>query len=163
VGGRKAKGKRIKEVKRHLDGRVQTFDCEPVRVEEDRAVVSFRLPTRVGDFPRGTRTLGFFWQNRSYNLYRFLSPDGDLLGHRLDVVADVKIEPERIEYLDLVVDVLVSPTGDVHVEDEEEAKRAAHKGLLEPQHLEAIESALGTILRDPRRIFRDADRLLRRD
>jgi len=108
-------------------------------------------------------TLGFFWENRSYNLYRFLSPDGDLLGHRLDVVTDVSIEPERIEYLDLIVDVLVSPTGDVHVEDEDEAKKAAAKGLLEPVHLEAIESALGTILRDHRRIFRDADRLLPAD
>ncbi|MDP9341326.1 MAG: DUF402 domain-containing protein [Actinomycetota bacterium] len=156
----KAKAAKVQEVKRHLDGRVQTFDCEPVHVAEDRAVVRFQLPTRVGDWPRGTMTLGFFWENRSYNLYRFLSPDGDLLGHRLDVVAEVSVEPDRIEYLDLIVDVVVSATGDVHVEDEDEAKEAASKGLLEPAHLEAIESALGTILRDPRRIFRDADALL---
>lgn len=153
-------GSKIKEMRRHLDGRVETFDCEAVDVGEDRAVVSFRLPARIGEFPRGTTTLGFFWQNRAYNLYRFLSPEGELLGHRLDVVAEVSIEPDRIEYLDLVVDVLVSPTGDVQVEDEDEAKRAAEKGLLQPPHVEAIENALGTILRDPRRIFREADRLL---
>jgi len=153
-------GPKIKEIKRHLDGRVETFDCEPIDVSEDRAVVSFRLPTRVGEFPRGTETLGFFWRNRSYNLYRFLSRDGALLGHRLDVVANVVIEPDRIEYLDLIVDVIVSPTGEVTVEDEDEAKRAAGKGLLQPAHLEAIETALGTIIRDPRRIFREADRAL---
>jgi protein associated with RNAse G/E len=151
---------KIQEVKRHLDGRVETFDCEPVSVEDDSAVVRFRLPARVGEWPRGTTTLGFFWENRSYNLYRFLSPDGDLLGHRLDVVAEVSVGQDRIEYLDLIVDVVVSATGDIHVEDEDEAKKAAAKGLLEPAHLEAIESALGTILRDPRRIFRDADALL---
>ena len=154
------KSAKVQEVKRHVDGRVETFDCEPVHMEEDRAVVRFRLPVRVGDWPRGTETVGFFWENRSYNLYRFLSPEGDLLGHRFDVVNDVQIAEDRIDYMDLFVDVLVSPTDDVHVEDEDEAKKAAAKGLLEPQHLEAIESALGTILRDPRRIFREADRLL---
>jgi hypothetical protein len=155
--------KKIKEVKRHVDGRVEEFDCEPVVVADDHAVVKFRMPTPVGDIPKGTTTLGFFWRNRDYNLYRFLSRDGDLLGHRLDVVAEVSIEPDRVEYLDLVVDVLVSPTGDVHVEDEDEAKAAAKKGLLEPAHVEAIENALGTILRDPRRIFRDADAVLPED
>ncbi len=148
------------EVKRHLDGRVEEFDCEAVDVSDDRAVVRFRMPKAVSDIPRGTITLGFFWRNRNYNLYRFLSRDGELLGHRLDVVADVRIEPDRVEYLDLLVDVLVSPTGEVHVEDEDEAKRAAQKGRLEAGHVQAIERALGTILRDPRRIFRDADAAL---
>jgi hypothetical protein len=155
--------KRIKEVKRHVDGRVEEFDCEAVDITEDRAVVTFSMPTAVGDIPKGTTTLGFFWRNRDYNLYRFQGPDGDLLGHRLDVLADVVIEPDRVEYLDLIVDVLVSPTGDVTVEDEDEAKDAAKKGHLEPAHLQAIERALGTILRDPRRIFRDADAALPED
>ena len=147
---------RITEVKRHLDGRTEEFDCERVAVADDRAIVRFVTPKPRAGYPKGTVTLGFFWRRRDYNLYRFVSPDGELLGHRLDVVADVTIEPDRLEYLDLIVDVRISPTGEPAVEDEEDAKRAAKKGLLEPKHVEAIDRALRAILRDHRRIVREA-------
>jgi predicted RNA-binding protein associated with RNAse of E/G family len=154
-------GGTILEVKRHLDGREETFECEGLVVTRDVAVVRFVNPKPIGTLPAGSATLGFFWRRRPYNLYRFLAPDGDLLGHRMDVVADVRIEPERLEYLDLVVDVRVSPTGELEIEDEDEAKEVAERGLLRPEHLAAIERALRTIVRDHRRILRDALQTLR--
>jgi hypothetical protein len=144
------------EVKRRLDGTEQRFRCEPLHVTEDLAVVSFKLSARVGDIPKGTTTLGWFWRRRSYNLYRFLDNDGEVLLHRFDVLDEVEIDDEAVSYLDLIVDVLVSPTGEVTIEDEGELRAAAKKGRLDEQRLQAIERALTTITRDWRRIVRGA-------
>ena len=147
---------RFIEVKRRLDGSAEEFDCELVHRAERVVVVSFRLPAAVGDVPKGTITLGWFWTRRPYNLYRFLAKDGDVLRHRFDVVDEVRIGDDRVEYLDLIVDVLVSPTGEITIEDEDELQAAAKRGRVEERRVEAIERALTTITRDWRRIVREA-------
>ena len=148
--------RRFTEVKRRPDGRVERFECEPIRVTDDLAVVSFRIPVRVGDVPKGTTTLGFFWRRRSYNLYRFVDKEGDALLHRFDVVDDVRIDEDSVEYLDLYLDVLVSSTGQITIEDEDELKQAAKRGLVDERGVEAVGRALATITRDWRRIVREA-------
>lgn len=151
---------RILEVKRHLDGRVQEFDCERLFVSDALAILKGVNEKPLGSLAPGSTSIGFIWRRRDYNVFRLISPDGELIGHRCDVVADVRIKPDRVEYLDLIVDVMISPTGELTVEDEDDAKRAAKQGLLEPRHVEAIDRALKTIMRDPRRIIRDALRSL---
>jgi Protein of unknown function (DUF402) len=144
------------EVKRRLDGSVEEFDCELVHRTDSVVAVSFRLPAAVGDIPKGSTTLGWFWARRPYNLYRFLGKDGDVVRHRFDVVDEVRIGEDRVEYLDLIVDVLVSPTGEVTIEDEDELKAAAERGRVEAGRLDGIERALTTVTRDWRRIVREA-------
>jgi predicted RNA-binding protein associated with RNAse of E/G family len=68
----------------------------------------------------------------------------------------VEIADGEVSYLDLIVDVVVSPTGEVSIEDEDELRTAARKGRLDEQRLQAIERALSTITRDWRRIVREA-------
>jgi hypothetical protein len=148
--------KRYVEVKRRLDGSAEEFDCELLHLTERVVVVSFTLPAAVGDVPKGTTTLGWFWTRRPYNLYRFLAPDGEVLRHRFDVVDEVRIGDDRVEYLDLIVDVLVSPTGEITIEDEDELQQAAKRGRVDERRVEAIERALTTITRDWRRIVREA-------
>jgi hypothetical protein len=144
------------EIKRRLDGTDQRFRCDALLVTEDLAIVSFKLPARVGDIPKGTTTLGWFWRLRSYNLYRFLDKDGEVLLHRFDVLDEVAIDGDAVSYLDLIVDVVVSPTGEVTIEDEDELRAAAKRGRLDEQRLQSIERALTTITRDWRRIVRGA-------
>ena len=153
-------GGKFTEVKRRLDGSEERFDCTPVRVTEDLAIVEFRIPVAVGDVPKGSTTIGWFWRRRPYNLYRFVGKDGNPLLHRFDVVDEVVIDEQGVEYLDLIVDVLVSPTGGITIEDEDELKRAANCGAIDEQRLGAIGRALTTITRDWRRIVRGALRQL---
>src|SRR3954463_8449488 len=157
-----ARGK-FTEIKRRLDGSEERFECMPVRVTEGVAIVEFRIPVAVGDVPKGSNTIGWFWRRRPYNLYRFVGKDGNPLLHRFDVVDEVKIEEDRVEYLDLIVDVLVSPTGEITIEDEDELKLAAKRGAIDEQRLQAIERALTTITRDWRRIVRGELRQLEAD
>src|SRR3954451_24647830 len=126
------------EVKRRLDGSEERFDCELLHLTEDVAVVSFRIPVSVGAVPKGTNTIGWFWRRRPYNLYRFVDGNGDALLHRFDVLDEVRISTDGVEYLDLIIDVLVSPTGEVTIEDEDELKAAAKRGLVDERRLGAI-------------------------
>jgi hypothetical protein len=148
------------EVKRRLDGSEERFDCTPVHLTDDVAIVEFRIPVAVGDVPKGSTTIGWFWRRRPYNLYRFVGKDGNPLLHRFDVVDEVRIEEDSVEYLDLVVDVLVSPMGEITIEDEDELQRAAKRGAVDEGRVDAIERALTTITRDWRRIVREALRQL---
>ncbi|HEY7283444.1 MAG TPA: DUF402 domain-containing protein [Actinomycetota bacterium] len=150
-----ARGRFI-EVKRRLDGSEERFECELVHRTDSVAVVSFRLPAAVGDVPKGSTTFGWFWSRRPYNLYRFMSRDGDALLHRFDVLDEVRIGDGLVEYLDLIVDVLVSPTGEVTIEDEDELTAAARRGRVDEGRVDAVERALTTITRDWRRIVREA-------
>lgn len=86
-----------------------------------------------------------------------------MLRHRFDVVDEVRLGENRVEYLDLIVDVLVSPTGEVTIEDEDELKAAAKRGRIDAGRLDAIERALTTVTRDWRRIVREAFAVLPRD
>src|SRR5436305_14977247 len=100
---------RMLEIKRHLDGREEVFECERVLVTPNQAVVRFQIPVDVGAVPAGTLTLGFFWRWRNYNLYRFVSPESEVLGHRFDVVSGVRIAPDRVKHLDPLLTGLLAP------------------------------------------------------
>jgi hypothetical protein len=151
---------RFIEVKRRLDGSEERFDCTAVLVTGDVAIVEFRIPVAVGNVPKGSTTIGWFWRRRPYNLYRFVGKDGTPLLHRFDVVDEVVIDGHGVGYLDLIVDVLVSPTGEITIEDEDELKAAAERGAIDERRLGAIERALTTITRDWRRIVRGGLRQL---
>ena len=150
------------EVKHHFDGRTEEWPCEALEVTDDLAAVRFRLPDPVSDVPAGTLTLAFFWRDRTYNLYRFLSPDGEPFGYRFDVVTDVVIHPDRVEYLDLLLDVRVLPDGTVRVEDEDEVEEAARSGLLSPTHDSIIGRTRELLLEHHGRILDEAIRLVDR-
>lgn len=145
------------EVKRHLDGREEVFACEPLRVTPSAAAVRFVLPGEMGGYPAGTVTTGFFWADRSHNLYALRSPEGHPLGARFDVVDEVRIEGDRVEYLDLLLDVRVSPDGAVTVEDEDEVTEAAAAELLSPEQRATIVRTRSLLIAQHRRIAREAE------
>jgi hypothetical protein len=153
-------GPTFTEVKHHFDGRTEEWTCEPLTVTAELAAVRFRLPDPISDVPAGTLTLGFFWRDRTYNLYRFLSPDGESFGYWFDVVTDVRILPDRVEYRDLLLDVRVLPDGAVRVEDEDEVEEAARRGLLSPAQESIIARARQRLLDQHARIVDEAVRLL---
>ena len=155
-------GPTFTEVKHHFDGRTEEWPCEPLTVTDDLAAVRFRLPDPISDVPAGTLTLGFFWEERTYNLYRFVSADGEPFGYRFDVVSDVRIEPDWVEYRDLLLDVRVLPDGTVRVEDEDEVEEAATRGLLSPEQHSIIERTRAHLLDRHAGILDEALRLVDR-
>jgi hypothetical protein len=156
----------VLEVKRFPQGKQETYGCIALDMSPRLAVLLFPHPIerRAGGFlfPAGSRTYGFFWARRHYLLYVLRSPDGGLIAHRFDVVDEVRLRPERVEYLDLALDVWVDPSGRAWTEDEDEVVELASQGLLSPQRLALIERTKRLLLAHHRRIVAEARDELRR-
>ena len=154
----------VTEVKRHLDGRVERFDCRLIARWPHLAVLRFdhRAELRAGGFlfPAGSRSYGFFWRRRPYQLYRMVGPDGRLIAHRFDVVEGVRLDEDEVSYTDLLLDLWVDPQGGPRAEDEDEVAEYARRGLLSPAQRAHIERTRGLLLRRHAVIAREAARLL---
>ncbi len=154
----------IQEIKRTLDGRVQTFTTEGLVSTTRLAVVrfDFKADRRVQDFlfPQGGFTLGFFWAYRNYLLYRFCKPDGSLIAHRFDIIRQATLKPGCLTYDDLAVDIWVTPDGLAIVEDEDEFAAFIVEGKVSTRDIANVERTKQLLLRAHNRIFREADEML---
>ncbi len=163
----------IVERKRRLDGTQVDFQCERRIVEPGvRAVVRFvttserRLEGTDLTLRPGTVTVGHFRADRPYTVYAFAS-DGAILGYYCSIVDELSIADDRVEYLDLVVDVLIDSRGGATVLDEDElpADLLDEDELpadLEPRHRRTISRALEDLTGNARRIVAELERETRR-
>jgi len=103
----------------------------------------------------GTATLGHFLAGRAYTVYAF-SKDRAVLGYYCSIADEVSISPERIEYLDLVVDVLIRPSGDATVLDEDELPED-----LDPRHRKTINTTLEELTGNTRRVVAEVEEAVR--
>lgn len=155
---------KIVEVKRHGDGSEHRYNCELVSLQSSVAIVQFKAWTErsLGGFhlPAGSQTYGLFWPRRSYSLYRMLNPQGELVAYRFDVLQDCRISADEVSYLDLLLDIWVSPSGEVQVEDEDDVIAWTNAGLLSTRQVRQIERTRDLLIREHHRICREALRLL---
>lgn len=120
----------IKEVKLTLDGARREYACALLARSPAHLVVFYRVPARrrVGRLvlPQGAETFGYFWRDRPYNVYHWLTRRGETLGFYVNLSGEVEFLPEEVRWRDLGVDLLFSPGGDdVEVLDEDEVSGAA--------------------------------------
>jgi uncharacterized protein len=128
----------ITEVKETLAGTRKTFHCHVVDRDQRGVVVLFvsKSPVRVHDvdLPAGTVTFGYFWVDRSFNVYHWMAPGGATLSFYVNLADGTVLEDERLFWRDLTVDILVAPGGAAVVLDEDEvplALEAATRARIE--------------------------------
>jgi predicted RNA-binding protein associated with RNAse of E/G family len=148
----------ITERKTRLDGSTSDFTCEPLRLDpgkravlryvSDREWVIANTDLRV---PPGTVTVAHYWADRPYNVYHWLLA-GRTLAYYCNVVGLTTIADGLVDYTDLVVDVLLRPSGAAEVLDEEELPVD-----LAPEHRLAIAKALEVIIANPRALMREIE------
>ncbi|MDQ7843255.1 MAG: DUF402 domain-containing protein [Armatimonadota bacterium] len=115
----------IKEVKTTLGGQRQEFACALLDRSPSHVVVYYPVGTRrrVGSLllPRGTQSFGYFWRDRPYTVYHWLTPEGRTLGFYVNLADQVEFRPGEVRWRDLAVDLLFNADGSrVQVLDEEE-------------------------------------------
>ena len=149
----------ITERKTRLDGSVVDYSCEALIVEPgQRAVVRYVAerdrPLAGTDFllRKGTVTIGHFWTDRPYNIYHWLY-EGHTVGLYVSIAADTTIDDATIGYTDLVVDVLIRPSGAIEVLDEDELPPS-----IEPRYRLAIAKAIETCVTEGRRLSAEIER-----
>jgi predicted RNA-binding protein associated with RNAse of E/G family len=112
------------EIKHQLDGSIKRFECLPVHVSDDEAVVIYELTreVRVEDLilPAGSLTFGYFWSNRHYNVYHWVTETGETLGIYFNVCDEINIGKNGVSWRDLIVDLLITPDGRCRVLDTDE-------------------------------------------
>src|SRR5256885_16000254 len=116
----------IIERKTRLDGTVVEYPCDALAVEPGRRAVVRYVTDRDRHLEgtdlvlrAGTVTIGHFWTDRPYNVYHWLE-HARTIAFYVSIATDTTIGPEAIAYTDLVVDVLLRPSGAIDVLDEEE-------------------------------------------
>jgi len=78
--------------------------------------------------PAGSTTIAHYWTDRGYVVWRMYDSEGLLLGTLFHIVKNVTITDRQVQYLDLIVDIWITPDGNLRVLDEdelEECKKAA--------------------------------------
>jgi len=149
----------ITERKTRLDGSVVEYVCERIAVEPGRhAIVRYvtdRDRTLEGSdlvLRTGTVTIGHFWVDRPYNVYHWLERERTIAFY-VNIATDTAIDDAAVSYTDLVVDVLLRPSGAIEVLDEDELPPT-----LEPRYRLAIAKALEVCITDPRRLIAEIER-----
>lgn len=74
----------------------------------------------LGFIRRGTVSYEYYWLDRWYNIFRFLTPVGNLRNYYCNVNMPPRFENGILDYVDLDIDVLVWPDGSHNVLDMDE-------------------------------------------
>ncbi|MEO8632868.1 MAG: DUF402 domain-containing protein [Chloroflexota bacterium] len=149
----------IIERKTRLDGSVSDYRCERLSLDVDRRAVLRYVMDRewvIGEtgivLHPGYITVAHYWSDRPYNVYHWL--DGTrTIAYYCNVATDTLIREDLVGYTDLVVDVLLRPSGETIVLDEEELP----PDLPPPQRI-VIARALESIAAGPRRLAQEIER-----
>lgn len=163
-----ARGTPVIERKVKPDGTVRDYACTLLHLSASLAVVEFvmeRGGTIFGtpiEVPPGSVSHGYFWTRRPYNLYRMRNPEGAIIAHRFDAVADVRLGREVISYRDLVLDWWVEPGNTIIEEDREEFEALTVAGRLPPDDVARANEATYRVLSRYRHIIEEVGRLERR-
>ena len=150
------------ERKIRLDGSVEEFVCEVLVLEAGRhAVLRYVLDRDwhvAGTIliPKGTSTISHYWVDRPYNVYHWVN-EGRTLAHYVNIADRTEISRELVAYRDLVVDVLVRPSGAIEILDEDELPTD-----LEPAARKSIADALEVVITGARRLLVDIEQESRR-
>ncbi|MCP4335544.1 MAG: DUF402 domain-containing protein [Gammaproteobacteria bacterium] len=115
---------RITEVKTTLAGERKLFDCELLMLTAGEAVVIYRMSQDImlEDvlLSRGGRSLGYFWEDRAYNVYHWVDDNLQTLALYFNICDNTRISPAQIAWRDLTVDILITPDLRCRVLDEDE-------------------------------------------
>jgi protein associated with RNAse G/E len=95
----------------------------------------------LGEIPRGTRTVEYYWLDRWYNVFRFLETDGTTKLYYCNVNMPPAFSGNLVTYIDLDIDILVQPDFSYQILDLEEfAANAARYGYPEQVKTRAHEA-----------------------
>jgi len=79
---------------------------------------------------KGSISLGYFWQDRPYNVYHWIDQQQDTVALYFNIADNTTITQKTIDWRDLTVDVLTTPDGRCRVLDEDELPADIDSELL---------------------------------
>jgi len=151
---------RITEIKTTLAGERKEFDCELLNHNPGEVVVIYRMPRdmQLEDvlLPKASVSFGYFWQDRSYNVYHWVDLRRNTLALYFNIADNTRISPRVVEWRDLTVDVFITPDGRCRVLDEDELPAD-----IDAELLAYINRARDELCREPLSRLNEYDKLTR--
>ncbi|PCI29907.1 MAG: hypothetical protein COB67_03085 [SAR324 cluster bacterium] len=151
--------KPCKEIKEKLIGDTQTFQCESFHWEQGFGILKFISPSshQVGSLflPLGTITYAFYWENRPYNLYKWIY-EGREIGNYFNLADSTKLQQDQFNWRDLVIDILITPERLAEILDEDELPLSLDTDLKQ-----YLDRAKQLVLDEYPKIIKETSRLLR--
>ena len=105
---------------------------------------------------KNTLSLGYFWQNRPYNVYHWIDRDNETVALYFNIADGTRISETTVEWRDLAVDVLITSDGRCRVLDEDELPPGIGPGLRS-----YIERTRDELCREPLSLLDEYDKLTR--
>jgi hypothetical protein len=129
----------ILEIKRHLNKPDEHYFCALLQSGQDDMVLRYvsKNPARLGDvvFESGSITYAYYKTGAGFVPWKMYDPDGNLRGYLFHICRDLRVSRDRVEYLDLLLDIWISPEGCITVLDRDELEACAAKGLVDEEDL----------------------------
>ena len=149
----------ICERKRRLSGRETIYQCELVALSPTVGILKHVLNSTasVGNLQlkSGTVTYAFYWTDRMYNLYWWMSPEHETLAYYFNIADSTILNRNEFVWRDLSVDVLVMPDEPPRILDEDELPES-----MEIELLQRIRDATAEVIAGHTDIIRRAHSLL---
>lgn len=127
------KNKLIIEKKIRYDSSIVEYQCLPVKVLNNKEAVlyhkvkrSFEMPVdnSILKVPKGSYTLAFYWCDKPYNVYVFGDGNNQIIGLYINIVKHTEINQKAVTFNDLIIDIVITPSGKYSVLDEDELPEA---------------------------------------
>jgi hypothetical protein len=140
----------IEEIKEHKNKETQRFLCTVLHREANYLVVSF-LSEKEGNIkdiviPAGSTTIAHYWTDRGYVVWRMYGPEGLLIGTLFHIAKNITITDRHVQYVDLMVDVWITPEEKMQVLDEDELGECKKAGVVSVEEERWIEKHKTLIL-----------------
>lgn len=138
----------IIERKIRYDGTTIDHACLLIEAQQDKIIlyheVQYSFTMAANDkkltIPKGSYTVAYYWGNRPYNLYVWRDQDGGYLGSYFNIVKNTCITDEVVSFEDLILDIMILPSGEFFILDEVELPKS-----LEQFEDGYVEKALHTV------------------
>ena len=105
----------------------------------------------LGQISKGTFSFEFYWLDKCYNVFRFHEPDGTFRNFYCNINMPPVLGDGVLEYIDLDIDIVVDPAGNVSILDEDEFEENSRAYNYEKELIvsarDAVDSLLGMIER----------------
>ena len=115
---------KILEIKLHLNKADESYLCDLIKRNSDWIIVKYvsERPGRVGSvtFDAGSTTFAYYRTGMGYVIWRMLDPDERLKGHLFHICWDLHVENDKVNYLDLLLDVWINAEDQITILDRDE-------------------------------------------
>jgi protein associated with RNAse G/E len=137
---------------RKYDGSIRkSWICEVVEKLEDGIVAVGRFDADVnhsdlGIIRRGTLSYEYFWLDRWYNIFRFVTADGSFRNYYCNICMPPEFSNNVLDYVDLDIDVVVDPDFSYRILDRDDFETNAALYNYPVEVRDRVETALRELL-----------------